>query len=149
MFALSRRSALTGAFAAAIADPHRVFPNAPEWNRFKARFLTADGRIVDTGNAGITHSEGQGWGLFLAATFNDRLAFQRILDWTTGALRRPHDCLHVWRYVPGEPAGGGDTNNATDGDLFIAAALARAARQWGVRDLQDRARAIARDSTLR
>ena len=33
---------------------------------------------MDTGNAGISHSEGQGWGLILAAAAGDRPAFDQI-----------------------------------------------------------------------
>ena len=109
-----------------------------EWGSFKDRFLAPDGRVVDTGNGGVSHSEGQGWGLFLAATFDDRTAFGRILHWTNGALRRPADALHAWRYAPGRAVKVEDRNNATDGDLFIGAALARAASRWG-----DRVHAIA------
>jgi hypothetical protein len=38
--------------------------------------------------------------------------------------------LHAWRYRPGDANPVADLNNATDGDLFIAAALARAAVRW-------------------
>ena len=144
---ISRRLALLGGFATAVAPrPSRASPgDDAEWSAFKGRFLEADGRIVDTGNGGISHSEGQGWGLFLAATFDDRPAFQRILDWTRSTLRRPHDTLHAWRYVPAPAAGVDDLNNATDGDLFIGAALARAARRWGSREYADMAGQIGRD----
>jgi endo-1,4-beta-D-glucanase Y len=141
---LSRRAALCGLLSVNAPWGADGSSDLAAWSAFKSRFLAPDGRIVDTGNGGISHSEGQGWGLFLAATFDDREAFRRILHWTNHALRRSADTLHAWRYVP---ASGKveDTNNATDGDLFIAAALARAARRWGDRVHAVAAGEIARD----
>ncbi len=116
-----------------------------EWDAFKARFLHPDGRIVDTGNGGVSHTEGQGWGLLFAVAFDDPAAFKAILDWTTRTLRRSRDALHSWRYVPGAANRVADTNNATDGDLFIAMALSRAARRWSCPDHAATAAAIVRD----
>ncbi|CAH2599767.1 putative endoglucanase [Rhodovastum atsumiense] len=147
-----RRRVLTRAVASLVAPV--ILPcrsqaaeadDLAEWNRFRSRFLSRDGRILDTGNDGVSHSEGQGWGLFLAATLGDRGAFDRILGWTTRALRRRDDALHAWRYVPQADVKVADPNNATDGDLFIAAALARAARRWGNPAHAEAATAIARD----
>ena len=103
---------------------------AQDWRTFRDQFVNADGRVVDVDNGGVSHSEGQGWALTFAAEADDREAFQRILAWTSRTLRVRDDGLHAWRYVPG--AGVADTNNATDGDIFIAYALARAARHWDV-----------------
>ncbi|VFS87165.1 Endoglucanase precursor [Raoultella terrigena] len=30
------------------------------WESYKSRFMMADGRIVDTGNGSVSHTEGQG-----------------------------------------------------------------------------------------
>ncbi|MBN8898109.1 MAG: hypothetical protein J0H35_07980 [Rhodospirillales bacterium] len=142
-----RRRALMGALAAmALARPARaaILP-AADWDLFKSRFLAADGRIVDNGNGGVSHSEGQGWGLIFAAAADDRAAFDRIQNWTAEALRRPNDSLHAWRWVPKDTPPVKDTNNATDGDIFIAAGLARAGLQWGEPDRIQAAGAIARD----
>ena len=68
--------------------------------------------------------------MLFAEYFGDSPAFDIIWDWTARTLRRPHDSLHAWRYVPGAPWPIADPNNATDGDLFIAMALSRAARRW-------------------
>ena len=38
-----------------------------EWQLFRNRFVDSEGRLIDTGNQGISHSEGQGWGLIFAA----------------------------------------------------------------------------------
>ena len=133
------------------APPHRL-PQAvlpvqdhAEWATFKQRFLAPDGRVIDTHNGGISHSEGQGWGLFLSVVFDDPAAFNLILGWTRRALRRPGDHLHAWRYRPGAPDPVSDPNNATDGDLYIAAAMARAARRWDRPELEAAAAEVARD----
>jgi endoglucanase len=116
-----------------------------DWAAFRRRFVQPDGRVVDTGNGGMSHTEGQGWGMLFAEHFDDLPTFDRILGWTSRALRRPHDALHAWRYRPGDARPVSDTNNATDGDLCIAWALARAARRWGAADHGDVATVIARD----
>lgn len=116
-----------------------------EWAAFRTRFITPEGRVVDTANGHASHSEGQGWGLLFAAAFDDRATFDRLHAWTRRWLRRPSDSLHAWRYKPMDPNPVSDTNNATDGDLFIAGALARAARQWDRPDLAAQAAAIGRD----
>ena len=85
--------------------------------------------MVDTGNGGITHSEGQGWAMLFALQAGDRTRFERIADWTRENLRRTSDGLHAWRGKGSD--GSEDLNNATDGDLFIATALILAGEQWG------------------
>jgi len=135
---------LVAAALAGLAGPTQAAP-VTEWEAFKARFLHSDGRIVDTGNGGVSHTEGQGWGLLFAVTFDDAETFKAILDWTTRTLRRDRDALHSWRYVPGESNQVPDVNNATDGDLFIAMALSRAARRWSQPAYAATATAITQD----
>ncbi len=118
---------------------------ASEWAAFRKRFLKSDGRIVDTGNGGISHSEGQGWGMLFAQAANDRDSFDLIHAWTAAHLARPNDALHIWRYDPAAANPVADPNNATDGDIFIAWALARGARLWGKPAFAEAAAAIARD----
>jgi endoglucanase len=101
-----------------------------EWRIFRDRFVTSDGRVVDTGNGGISHSEGQGWGMLFAEAAGDKERFDLIFAWTSTHLARPVDALHIWRYDPNAALPTSDPNNATDGDIFIAWALARAARRW-------------------
>ena len=64
-----------------------------DWATFKARFMDASGRIVDNGNGGISHSEGQGYGLLFAVGANDRDGFDRLLRWTEATLARPDIAL--------------------------------------------------------
>ena len=113
------------------------------WAVFKQQFLTPDGRVVDTGNDNVSHTESQGWGMLFSVSFDDREAFDRIAGWTRRVLRRP-DALHVWRYRPNAANPTDDPNNATDGDLFIAYALSLAATRWRRPELAMQAEATAR-----
>jgi endo-1,4-beta-D-glucanase Y len=145
--AFSRRMLLWGLVACGGASP----PNAgsvsfaDEWHLFKSRYVASDGRVVDNGNGGVSHSEGQGWGLLFAAAAQDQAGFDQILGWTARALRRPSDALHAWRYVPNDNPPVQDLNNATDGDMFIAAALIQAGRSWRRPDYIQAATTLGRD----
>jgi endo-1,4-beta-D-glucanase Y len=144
-----RRSVLTaalGGLTAKVLTPARAdVPINEDWTDFKTRFVSDDGRVVDNGNGGVSHSEGQGWGLIFAVAFDDHACFDRIHDWTKRVLRRPNDALHLWRFSPANQPSERDLNNATDGDIFIAAGLARAGRRWGVPAYLHESAAIARD----
>jgi endoglucanase len=146
---IPRRGALglLGAALAATAPAGAARANeaARDWAAFKARFLSAEGRVIDNGNANQSHSEGQGWGLALAEHHDDRPAFDSMLAWTRRNLRRETDCLHSWRWRPDRQPAVQDTNNATDGDLFIAAALLRGGRRWSDPALKEEGTAVARD----
>jgi endoglucanase len=118
------------------------------WSVYKQRFLSPEGRIIDDGNHGISHSEGQGYGLILAQINGDREAFGRIWKWTQNNLRKRGDHLFAWRWAPAGSGGVGvveDKNNATDGDLLIAWGLARAGTAWNNGEFEAAAREIAQD----
>lgn len=112
------------------------------WSSFCRIYLDASGRIVDTGNGGISHTEGQGYGMLLAATLGDRAAFEAMYGWTQGHLARADMALYSWRFDPRAANPVADPNNATDGDMLIALALARAARRWDVAAWEARSRQI-------
>ena len=99
------------------------------WDRFRAKLLAPAGRIVDTGNAGRSHSEGQGFAMLLAVAHDDRASFEALWDWTRTTLQIRDDALLAWAWEQG-PAAVVDRNNASDGDLFVAWALLRAAERW-------------------
>jgi endoglucanase len=121
-------------------------PMLPLWDAWKSIHLSSTGRVIDRLQDNISHSEGQGYALVLAEAFGDREGFDLILDWTVSNLAvRPQDALLAWRW---HPANGGrvtDANNASDGDLFVAWALVRAADRFGEPRFLDMARAIAAD----
>lgn len=119
-------------------------PPLSEWTAYHRRFLAPDGRIIDTANGGISHTEGQGYSMFFAVFFNDRERFERMWRWTRRNLSRPSDGLFAWRYTPHGSFAVNDPNNATDGDIFLAWALARAADVWDVPEYRVQAERIAR-----
>lgn len=128
---------------AAPKDP-AVLPAALKgWTDYKARFMAADGRVVDDANGDVSHSEGQGYAMLLAAAAGDDVAFSRLWGWTSRELYRRPDGLASWRWVPNAVPHVTDPNNATDGDLLIAWALLRAAKRWDSPDYRDASRRIA------
>jgi endoglucanase len=113
--------------AAARADDGTL---AAQWQTYRERFIGEDGRVHDTGNNQVSHTEGQGWAMLFAESFDDRATFDRVWSWTRDKLRRPDSALFAWRWNPNTDNPVADTNNATDGDILIAWALTRAARRW-------------------
>jgi len=148
---LPRRGVLASAAAvlAASTQPATALPVAPddihEWEAFKRRFVDPSGRVIDTGNGGCSHTEGQGWGMLFAVAFDDPDTFDALYGWTSRHLRRGYDALHSWRYQPNAAVPVADRNNATDGDVSIATALWRAARRWNRPDCARVAASMARD----
>jgi endoglucanase len=139
MLSLLPRRALLAALATvpATARASAPRPGAPPdaemlaaWRGFRRSFLRPDGRVVDSGNGGVSHSEGQGWAMFCAERCADRASFDLVWSWTRKVLARPADRLLAWRFMPRTANAVPDSNNATDGDLFAAAALLLAAQRW-------------------
>jgi endo-1,4-beta-D-glucanase Y len=113
------------------------------WRAYRDRFIQPDGRLVDLDNGGVSHSEGQGYGMLLAVLANDRETFGRLWTWTAQNLFIRGDNLAAWRWHPNQTPNVRDQNNATDGDLLIAWALARAAKRWNSSDYRMASRRIA------
>ncbi len=150
----ARRGFLAGVAAGVTASAvpldagARAFLTRAEWDAFKARFMTADGRILDTGNGDRSHSEGQGFAMVLATAFNDPGAFLALWRWARTTLQVRDDALLAWMWDPaaGEIA---DRNNASDGDVFVAWGLLRAAARWGEPAWEEEARRILADVVAR
>jgi len=106
-----------------------IVAGSPLWSEWSRRYLRPSGRVVDTAGRGVSHSEGQGYGMLLAVAAGDRPAFDRIWGWTRANLGVRLDNLLAWRWDPAARAVS-DRNNATDGDILIAWALAEAADLW-------------------
>ena len=142
---LALAAAIIAVAPSAAPPPERLDP--AEWRLYQSRFITADGRVVDTGNGGVSHSEGQGYGMLLAVAYDDAAEFERLWRWTESRLQLRDDHLFAWRWRPDAPTGEevADRNSAADGDLLIAWALARAARRWQEPSYRAAARAIAED----
>ena len=77
------------------------------------------GRVIDRPQGMASHSEGQGYGMVLAAEIADgRRPFGRMMDWSEANLAIRPDNLLAWRWQPDVPGRVADPNNASDGDLF-------------------------------
>ncbi|MDO8845185.1 glycosyl hydrolase family 8 [Methylicorpusculum sp.] len=116
-----------------------------DWQQYKSKFLASDGRIIDTGNQNVSHSEGQGYGMILAVKNNDKDSFNQIWQWTQMNLQVRKDKLFMWRRRAELPLSDEDPNNATDGDILIAWALLEASRLWSLPDYEKEAKDIMQD----
>lgn len=141
------RAADSAPAALTATDTPERFPlPAYEWQQFKRRFIDERGRVVDSGNASVSHSESQGYGLLFAESYGDRATFDALWFWTRNNLQVREDKLFGWRWRP-TPYGGGvdDPNNASDGDALIAWALFRAGTRWSQPAYTQAARDILAD----
>lgn len=123
------------------------------WQVYRDRFIQADGRVIDLeAEDRRTTSEGQAYAMLRAVWINDRLSFERTLQWAevnlarrdgTGKLR---DRLWAWKWGKRE-AGFGilDENFASDADVDAVFALIVAARRWNCPAYLDLARLKLRD----
>ena len=125
----------------AIAQVARMWFKA-EWRRYASAFVTPDGRVVDNANGDVSHSEGQGYGLLLAALADDPERFDQIWRWTSVHLMVRQDHLLAWRWDPRKSAVT-DENNATDGDIVVSWALFEAAQKFNRPDYRAAAALIA------
>lgn len=113
------------------------------WVDYKTRFVLAEGRVQDTGNAGMSHSEAQGVTMLLAVHHGDKAVFDRVWTWTRAHLQVRKDQLLAWKWTGQK--GASDINNATDGDIYVAWALLRASQRWNVHAYQAAAQAMLQD----
>jgi endoglucanase len=112
------------------------------WSDYKERFVRA-GRVIDDVNR-ISHSEGQGYAMLIAVKAGDRTAFEDIWQWTKRELYVDLSGLAAWKWDDRTASKVTDKNNASDGDILIAWALAEAAERWGSMKYREAARDIIR-----
>lgn len=127
-------------FSACSSLSHKLDRQA--WNEYRAKFITLSGRVIDTGQCGVSHSEGQGFAMLLAVAHNDKTTFLQLWEWTQAHLQIRQDRLFAWRWNPADHPPVKDTNNASDGDILIAWALFRAADKWRLKKLRKSANEI-------
>jgi len=94
---------------------------------FLDRYADGSGRVIRRDQGADTVSEGQAYGLLLAAASNDRKRFGLVWRWTRKNLQRPDGSL-AWRWANGKIT---DAQPAPDADLDAARALLAAARRFG------------------
>ncbi|MBV1832800.1 glycosyl hydrolase family 8 [Novacetimonas pomaceti] len=144
-FGVGRRSFMSvmAAMGGAQMLSSMAFADTPDavtqqWNIFRSKYFRPDGRIIDTGNGGESHSEGQGYGMLFAVSAGDLPAFEALWTWARTHLQHSTDKLFSWRYLSNHQPPVPDRNNATDGDLLIALALGRAGHRFNRPDfIQD------------
>lgn len=140
---MKRVVAMLAAAFLGFAPGVRAAVPADAWNLYRQKFVTAEGRVVDDANGGISHSESQGYGLLLACLAGDHASFASIFAFTRTELLIRDDGLAAWRWDPKANPHVTDINNASDGDLLIADALACAGERWNMPGYTAAARQIA------
>ncbi|MBB3233799.1 glycosyl hydrolase family 8 [Phyllobacterium endophyticum] len=113
-----------------------------DWQAYKSRFIDERGRVIDDANGNISHSEGQGYGLLLSYLANNKADFDLIWSFTRTEFLLRDDGLAVWKWDPNSKPHVTDSNNASDGDILIAYALALAGSGWNRNDLAATARTM-------
>jgi len=100
-----------------------------DWLEYKSRYIMPSGYVIDTGQGGVIHSEGQSYGMLLAVFYNDKHTFDQIWHWAQTHLQIRDDNLFAWKWDNASKKAA-DTNNATDADIVIAWSLYLAASKW-------------------
>jgi len=92
------------------------------WSEYKSLYIAKDGRVIDRANSDITHSEGIGYAMYFAIKNSDFKSFSKIHNWYENNLKKNKFGLISWKW--GKDDNGIwsilDSNDATDGDLWIA-----------------------------
>ncbi|HEX3318939.1 MAG TPA: glycosyl hydrolase family 8 [Solirubrobacteraceae bacterium] len=107
---------------------------------FLRRYVDGHGRVVRRDQGGDTVSEGQAYGMLIAAGLGDWKRFDTIWGWMRSHLRRP-DGLLSWRWAGGRVVG---SEAATDADLDAARALVVSGCARGRADLRQAGVALGR-----
>lgn len=89
-------------------------------------YVDPDGRVVRRDQGGDTVSEGQAYGMLVAAGIADEERFRAIWAWTAAELQRD-DGLLAWRWADGAVV---DPSPAADADLIAAGALVLAGQRF-------------------
>jgi endoglucanase len=116
----------------ATIEPLKIVGTVPasNWQAYRSRFVEDNGRVVDNANGNISHSESQGYGMLLAFAADDKGTFEKIWTFTRTEFLIRDDGLAVWKWDPAAKPRVTDRNNASDGDILIAYALAKAGAAW-------------------
>ena len=99
--------------------------------KFLDEYVEPDGRVVRRDEGGDVVSEGQAYGMLIAAAVGDETRFRSIWKWTKTHLRRA-DGLLAWRWADDKVT---DVNSAADADLDAARSLVLAGRRFNAPEL--------------
>jgi endo-1,4-beta-D-glucanase Y len=100
---------------------------------FLDEYAESDGRVVRRDEGGDVVSEGQAYGMLIAAAVGDQTRFRSIWEWTKDHLRRP-DGLLSWRWADDQVV---DANSAADADMDSARALVLAGSRFNAPELTE------------
>ncbi len=114
---------------------------AVTWESFKHHYIQSDGRVHDPQNGEISHTEGIGYAMFFAVSFNDQATFERLDRWLEDNIPKNDKGLYPWKWGKDGHGHWGvlDPNNATDGDMWIAYARIKAAQTFHLPQQQTKA----------
>ncbi|MGA2534919.1 MAG: cellulose synthase complex periplasmic endoglucanase BcsZ [Terracidiphilus sp.] len=104
------------------------------WKAYAARFIDAQGRVVDRSSGDRTTSEGEAYAMFFALVGNDRASIDRLLGWTQANMAGGDLHTHLPSWLWGHAKDGQwktlDPNSASDADVWMAYTLIEAGRLW-------------------
>jgi len=104
------------------------------WHSYSARFIDAQGRVIDRAAGDRTTSEGQAYAMFFALADNDRTTFDKVLTWTQANLAGGDLQTRLPAWLWGLSDKGEwktlDPNPASDADVWMAYTLVEAGRLW-------------------
>lgn len=119
------------------------------WKAYVARFIRADGRVVDSRRGGISTSEGQAYAMLRAVWMRDRAVFDKTYAWGRDNLSSGVRKDRLWAWKWGKSADGQwqvlDRAFASDADQDVALALILAFEAWRDDRHRQDARAILAD----
>ena len=116
----------------------------PLWQTYAARFVQADGRMLESSaEPNQSSSEGQSYGMFFALIGNDQARFDTLWQWTVANMAGADLSNRLPGWLWGQGKDGlwqlQDANSASDSDLWIAYSLLEAARVWQRPDYREAA----------
>ena len=106
------------------------------WDSYSARFIDAQGQVIDHSVGGRTTSEGQAFAMFFALVNDDRITFERVLTWTQTNLADGDLQTHLpasdWGFDGNGNWGALNPGSSSGADLWMAYTLLEAGRLWSV-----------------
>lgn len=104
------------------------------WKTYVARFIQADGRVIDPKAGEISTSEGQAYAMLRAVWMRDRPTFERAFSWAQNNLNHGVRDDHLWAWKWGKGKDGPwrvlDKAFASDADEDAALALVLGSEKW-------------------
>ena len=114
-------------------DSAKIQALLPHYNAWKTQFIKtlADGSalVIDPSQNNRAVSEGFGYGMLLAVSFNDRATFDALLKGYQKNVETAGSGLSIW--LMDKNGNLQDDSNAIDADIDTSLALLKASQKWG------------------